>query len=137
MTIINPNRRKPRVEFIPAIALILLVVFLAACGPSTPAPRAPESTDSCVSWREAEEHMGETTCVYGVVTNTHDSGNAFFINFSNSDYSAFYGVSFDYDEAYWGDLTGQCVILRGRIEEYRERAQIILRERNVTIDSCD
>lgn len=83
------------------------------------------SVPGCVGWSEAGDHLGEDTCVYGVVSSTHNADEAFFINFSDADPTSFYGVSFDY---YWGDLTGLCLTLYGRIETYEGRPQIIIEE---------
>jgi hypothetical protein len=90
--------------------------------PPTKTPRIPPS---CISWTEAGGHVGETTCVWGIVTSTYKSDKAFFINFSETDYSVFNGVSFEYA---WNNLDGKCTILRGPIETYKGRPQIILRD---------
>jgi len=97
-----------------------------------PTPHWSPPTGECLHWTEAGRHIGEATCVCGVVTHTHDSGKAFFINFT-SDRSAFYGVSFDYT---WDDLEGQCICLSGLVGTYNGQAQIIIRTPN-QVDSCD
>lgn len=79
---------------------------------------------SCVPWWDAYAHIGEQTCVEGIVTWTYDSGRAFFIDFT-SDRRAFYGVSFDY---VFYDLVGQCVRLYGLVETYEGRPEIIIRD---------
>lgn len=99
---------------------------------STPTPHWSSPTGECLHWTEAGRHIGETTCVCGVVTHTHDSGKAFFVNFT-SERSAFYGVSFDHT---WNGLEGQCICLSGLIETYKSRPQIIIRTPN-QVDSCD
>lgn len=85
------------------------------------------AVSDCIDWEEAGQHVGERTCVRGTVTSTHASEKAFFINFSPTDYSAFYGVSFNH---IWEGLEGRCVILSGSIEAYRERPQIVIRHRS-------
>jgi hypothetical protein len=98
--------------------------------PPTKTPRIPPA---CISWTEAGGHVGETTCVWGIVTSTHKSEKAFFINFSETDYSVFYGVSFDYT---WNNLKDKCVILRGKIEAYEGRPEIIIRHPKQQVASC-
>lgn len=77
---------------------------------------------NCIHWSQAYAYIGHATCVYGDVTHTHDSGRAFFINFS-PDHTAFYAVSFDW---LWEDLEGECVTIHGTIETYEGRPQIII-----------
>lgn len=86
---------------------------------------------SCISWKEAFAHIGEQTCVTGIVTSTYNSGRAFFINFT-SNRTAFYAVSFDY---IWDDLQGSCVIVEGEIVRYENRPEIIIRDPN-QLKSC-
>lgn len=106
---------------------------------STPAP-APSATvasaernpDGCLKYQFADRYIGQQDCVSGTVVGTYDAGNAFFINYSE-DRTAFYGVSFDLR---WENLAGRCVRLRGLIETYRGRPQIIIREAS-QLELCD
>lgn len=96
--------------------------------PSAPAVQGETPTPAvqeCMPWTMAGLHVGETTCVWGTVTSTYNSGEAFFINFSEVDYSVFYGVSFDYT---WDNLMGRCIVLHGLIETYEGRPEIIIRQ---------
>ncbi len=66
------------------------------------------------------------------MVDTHATESAFFINYSQ-DRTAFYGVSFDLR---WENLVGRCVRLRGVIETYRGRPEIIIRDR-AQLEFCD
>jgi hypothetical protein len=86
-----------------------------------PAPR-------CISWTQAAAHIGETTCVSGVVYKTaiDPKSGAFFIDFDNT-YTSFYGVSFQWR---WDGLTGQCVELYGTISTYNGRPQMVIESKD-------
>ena len=103
------------------------------CPESGLQPRTQEPQQECIHWTNAEQYIGQTTCVWGTVTSTYDSGKAFFIHFSETDYSVFYGVSFDHK---WGLLEQQCIILHGTISTYDRRPQIIINS-PTQIESCD
>jgi hypothetical protein len=79
--------------------------------------------EPCISWTEANFHIGEKRCVEGIVQSIYDSENAFFINYSDN-LSDFYAVSFN-DK--WNDtIINHCVRVFGTIEEYKGRPQIII-----------
>lgn len=102
----------------------------------SPAPTMPiysKRVQECIPWTQANKYINETTCVWGIVTSTYYSENAFFINFSETDYSVFYGVSFDYR---WDNLKGRCIILNGLIQTYEGRPEIII-EHPTQLESCD
>ncbi len=82
----------------------------------------------CIAWNVASSHVGDVTCVRGIVTSTYkdSKSNAFFINFDNSR-DSFYSVSFRYS---WGNLTGQCVEISGKIAPYNGRTQIVLQSKD-------
>lgn len=63
---------------------------------------------------------------------TYATESAFFINYSQ-DRTSFYGVSFDFR---WENLVGRCVRLRGVIETYRGRPEIIIRD-PAQLEFCD
>lgn len=99
----------------------------------TPTPPASsEQFQGCVSWAEARNYIGQSTCVWGFVASTYKSKQAYFINFSKTDYTVFYGVSFEHS---WTGLEGTCVILNGLIEIYEGRPQIIIEKPN-QLQSC-
>ncbi|HRV91430.1 MAG TPA: SH3 domain-containing protein [Anaerolineae bacterium] len=89
-------------------------------------------TSECVFWSEAQGYIGQNACIWGVVASTYKSEQAFFINFSATDDTVFYGVSFDHS---WANLGGKCVVLRGLVETYEGRPEIIIRELN-QLQSC-
>lgn len=96
----------------------------------TSAPTSLTSTPSsrCLSSNDADAHIGQVTCVSGVVVSTYKDPNssAFFIDFETAR-TGFYGVSFRYT---WDNLRGQCVVIRGRIERFRGRPQIVIADRS-------
>jgi uncharacterized RDD family membrane protein YckC len=102
-----------------AILFVLLVMVFRACG-STPT--------NCISWTQAAAHIGESTCVSGVVYKTavDPKSGAFFIDFDNS-YTSFYGVSFQW---VWDGLTGQCIELYGTISTYNGRPQMVIESKD-------
>jgi hypothetical protein len=93
--------------------------------PEQPAPTPSRTMPDCVSWLEAQDHVGAHQCICGVVTETYDDPNstAFFINFG-SDRTGYYAVSFNLTFA---GLEGRCVRICGVVEMYRERPQTIIR----------
>ena len=109
----------------PAVALgvTLLSIFLLA----TPAPAA-----DCVSFAEARHYIGKTQCVAGTIIHVKDGSNGVtFLDFCD-DYQVcpFTVVIFAGDLKKVGDvrqLKGRSVQIRGRIEEYDGRAEIILK----------
>lgn len=77
-------------------------------------------------------HIGEQACVEGFVTETYDSGRAFFINFDPAP-GTFYAVAFDHK---FPDIEGSCVRISGKIQTYRGRPQIIIRDPDAQMASC-
>jgi len=100
--------------------------------PSATLNSAERNPDGCLKYQFAGRYVGQQECVSGTVVGTYDSGSAFFINYSE-DRSSFYGVSFDFR---WENLVGRCVRLRGVIETYRGRPEIIIRDR-AQLEFCD
>lgn len=133
---------------IASTATPVLVTQAAATSTSTLTPRPPTATPTrrptatlvarswaetnCLHWSQAGQYVGSETCVYGRVTGTHDSGNAFFVNFSD-DRSAFYVVSFDYALF---NVRQACLAFGGLIESYQGRPEIILRDPQQIV-TCD
>ncbi len=107
---------------------------------ATPRPEASQTLAStatvvaqtvatqCIAWNAAPSHVGETTCVRGIVTNTYKDAksNAFFIDFDDSR-TSFYAISFKYS---WGNVIGRCVEISGDIAPYRGRPQIVVESRD-------
>ncbi len=89
--------------------------------PAAPASAAT-SAAQCIAWKEAADHVGETTCVRGTVFSTNKSGSSFFIDFDGTR-ASFYGVSF---RQTWDDLRGKCVEITGKISPYNGRPQIVI-----------
>ncbi len=100
--------------------------------PSATLNSAERNPDGCLKYQFAGRYVGQQECVSGTVVGTYDSGSAFFINYSE-DRSSFYGVSFDFR---WENLAGRCVRLRGVIETYRGRPEIIIRD-PAQLEFCD
>ncbi len=101
----------------------------------TPASITPVSTPlACISYREAAQHVGQTVCVTGDVYATAQSGNTYFINFSASR-TAFYAVSFVYNQSTLPLQKEQCIKVTGRVDTFQGRPQIVINNlRQVT--SC-
>lgn len=89
----------------------------------------------CITWEEANTHIGEYTCVYGIVTHTYDDTNASFVNFDDSRFS-FYLVSFDFllGEA---DLEGHCLAALGSIGQHQGRSQMEIMYPDTQLYFCD
>lgn len=118
------------------VTRVVQVTVLVGAGNSaeaTPAADArPRSGSGCYTWDEAAAHIGEEACVEGFVTGTYDSGRAFFINFDPVP-GTFYAVAFDYK---FPDIEGTCVRISGKIETYKGRPQIVIRDPDRQMASC-
>lgn len=97
------------------------------------APAEERSSGPCVSFRDAESHAGENTCVTGYILRayTSRSGNTF-LDFCQ-DYRScpFTSVVFASDRSKFGNLEtldGRRVELRGLISIYRNQAEIVVRD---------
>ncbi len=86
----------------------------------------PKPSSACISYKDANDHMGETTCVRGSVSSTGKTGATFFINFDET-LDSFYAVSFNRT---WDNLRGRCVEVSGKITLFRGRPEIILDNEN-------
>jgi DNA/RNA endonuclease YhcR with UshA esterase domain len=90
------------------------------------------SPQNCLTIAEARKHVGKTNCVSGTVVRVEESNNGItFLDFC-ADYRScpFTVVVFRGDLKKIGDvrqLQGRVVAIKGTIEEYDERAEIILR----------
>lgn len=117
----------PYPTFTPLAATSPLPTLRASTAPApktTPLPQTTAPAQTCVAWKDAAVHMGETTCVRGVVSSTNKSGSTFFIDFDNTR-ASFYGVSFTLT---WDNLKGKCIEIYGKISPYRDRPQIVIEE---------
>lgn len=89
------------------------------------------SLQNCLTIAEAGKHVGKTNCVSGTVLHVEEGNNGVtFLDFC-VDYRScpFTVVVFRGDLKKVGDvrqLQGRVVAIKGRIEEYDERAEIIL-----------
>ena len=126
------------------IAVVAIGLALTACGTSESSYQPPAEptriviptrepipkplASVCISWTEAYSHIGENTCVSGMVDSTYKDPNssAFFINFDGTR-TSFSSVSFKW---VWDGLKGQCVEIYGKISTYRGRPQIVIENKD-------
>jgi DNA/RNA endonuclease YhcR with UshA esterase domain len=103
----------------------------AACFAGNPSPEK-SSSQECLTISEAQKHVGRTRCVSGTVVRVEEgNGGVTFLDFC-PDYRScpFTVVVFPGDLSSVGDvrqLQGRVVTIKGTIEEYDDRAEIILR----------
>lgn len=101
-------------------------------GNSSPAKSSEATGENCLTIAEAQKHIGKTNCVKGTVVRVEEGNNGVtFLDFC-ADYRScpFTVVVFRGDLHSVGDvgqLPGRTITIRGRIEEYDDRAEIILR----------
>jgi len=86
----------------------------------------------CVPFAEARHHLGKTQCVTGTVVHVKEGTNGVtFLDFcENYETCPFTVVVFQGDLRKVGDvrqLTGRAIEIKGTVEEYDGRAEIILR----------
>jgi len=113
----------------PFLRICLLQTLLAAsgvCFAGTPPP------PDCLAVSEAHKHVGKTRCVTGTVIRVEQGSNGVtFLDFC-PDYRScpFTVIVFPGDLGRVGDvrqLQGRVIAIKGTIEEYDDRAEIILR----------
>ena len=89
------------------------------------------SPSDCVSFAEASKHVGTSACVSGTVLHVEDGRNgAKILNFCKDKACPFTVVVFPSDLKKMGDvrqLEGRQVEIKGTIQDYDGRAEIILR----------
>lgn len=95
----------------------------------------------CVSFAEAHHHLGKTRCVTGTVVHVKEgnSGVTFLDFCENYETCPFVVVVFQGDLRRVGDvhqLTGRAIEIKGTVEEYDGRAEIILRHPQQLGDSA-
>ena len=110
--------------------------LLAAAGLATSHAFAAD----CVSFAEAHHHMGRTRCVTGTVVHVKEgnSGVTFLDFCENYETCPFVVVVFPGDLRRLGDvhqLIGRTIEIKGTVEEYDGRAEIILRHSQQLGDS--
>ena len=110
--------------------LILLSGIVLATGGMCSA-RNP-SASNCVAFSEASQHVGTTQCIRGAVQSveTGDKGFTYLSFCKETKTCSFTVVVFPDDLRKLGDirqLEGQQIEIKGTIEDYDGRAQIILR----------
>ena len=100
-----------------------------------------KETQNCLSVADAQKQVGKTNCVKGTVVRVEEGNNGVtFLDFC-TDYHAcpFTVVVFRGDLKSIGDvrqLQGRAITIKGRIEEYDERAEIVLRHPQQLGDSA-
>lgn len=114
-------------RFLTSLFLVGIVLLTSAVGfANNPSP------PDCLTVAEAHKHVGKTYCVSGTVVRVEDGRNGVtFLDFC-PDYRScpFTVVVFAGDINRVGDLRqlqGRVITIKGRIEEYDDRAEIILR----------
>jgi DNA/RNA endonuclease YhcR with UshA esterase domain len=89
------------------------------------------SAGNCVAFAEASKHVGSTQCVIGTVLHVEDGRNgAKLLNFCKEKPCSFTVVLFPSDLKKMGDvrqLEGRQIEIKGTIQNYDGRAEIILR----------
>jgi DNA/RNA endonuclease YhcR with UshA esterase domain len=88
--------------------------------------------DDVIPFEDAADFMGENITVEGIILETHNSGNAVFLNFS-PDFDGFTAVIFADDWAKFPSspedlFYGKLVRVEGPIEEYQGTPEIIIRD---------
>jgi len=96
---------------------------------------------NCLAVADAQKHIGRMNCVTGTVVRVEEGNNGVtFIDFCADYHSCpFTVVVFRADLRSLGDvrqLQGRTISIKGRIEEYNERAEIILRHPQQLGDSA-
>lgn len=99
------------------------------------------SATDCVPFAEARHHLGKTQCVTGTVVHVKEgnSGVTFLDFCENYETCPFVVVVFQGDLRRVGDvrrLTGRAIEIKGTVEEYDGRAEIILRHPQQLGDSA-
>ena len=96
---------------------------------NTPRPTTVVTPTDCISYKDAAQYIGQTTCVTGAVSSATQSGTTYFINFSASR-TSFYAVSFTLTATTLPLTKGQCIVVSGKIETFNDRLQIVVRNAN-------
>ena len=112
--------------------LLVLTVLVATVFVAGPVCFAGKPSPECLTISDAHKHVGKNHCVSGLVVRVEDGTNGVtFLDFC-PDYRScpFTVVVFPADIDRVGDLRqlqGRVIAIKGRIEEYDDRAEIILR----------
>ena len=114
-------------RFLTRIFLVGTVVAMSAVCSARNTPKL-----DCVSFTEARQHVGTTQCVNGTVLHVEDGSNGVtFLNFCKDHQTCpFTVVVFPADLKKVGDvrqLEGRQVEIKGTIQDYDGRAEIVLR----------
>ncbi|MGM0471575.1 MAG: thermonuclease family protein [Bacillota bacterium] len=85
-----------------------------------------------ISWSEAQEYLDQPVVVKGKIDNTHNSGDAIFLNFSSNYQDTLTAVIFSRYQANFPAqpadyYLNKQVKIRGKITEYQNAPQIILK----------
>ncbi len=100
-----------------------------------------QTPQNCLTVAEARKHLGKTNCVKGTVVRVEEGHNGVtFLDFCTDYRSCPFTVV-----VFWGDLKsvgdvrqleGRAITIKGTIEEYDERAEIVLRHPQQLGDSA-
>jgi len=117
--------------------LSLLNAALLTVGVAT----SQASTSDCVPFEQARHYLGKTECVTGTVVQVKEGNNGVtFLDFcENYETCAFTVVVFESDLRRLGDVrqfTGRAIAIKGTVEEYDGRAEIILRHSQQLLDGA-
>jgi DNA/RNA endonuclease YhcR with UshA esterase domain len=114
-----------------AFLLAFLVAFSGIC-PARKTLSSKNSSSNCVAFSDASKYMGTAQCVSGTVLHVeHGSKGATFLTFCKEAKACpFTVVVFPTDTKKMGDirqLEGRQIEIKGTIQDYDGRAQIVLR----------
>ncbi len=121
-----------RIPTLFSVAATAIVITLVALSGVCSARNA--SLSDCVSLAEAGKHIGPNGCVRGTVLHVEDGRNGSkILNFCKDKNCPFTVVVFPADLKKMGDvhqLEGKQVEIKGTIQDYEGRAEIVLRRSN-------
>lgn len=109
-----------------SLLAVLLFALSTVCSAGT-----NTSSHDCVSFGEASQHVGTSQCIRGTVLHVEDGRNGTkILNFCQDKTCPFTVVVFPADLKKMGDvhqLEGRQIEIKGTIQDYDGRAEIILR----------
>jgi hypothetical protein len=120
--------------FVPSLMRTILVAVIVLFA-------AKAFATDCVPFAEARQHLGKTQCIRGTVLHVQDGGDGVtLLAFcEDNETCPFTVVVFPGDLKQVGDvrrLAGKAIEINGTVEEYDERAEIILRHPQQLVDGA-
>jgi len=120
---------------IPSFVIVTVLMFSAICSAGNPAAH------DCVAFAEASKHMGTSQCITGTVVHIDGGSNGTkFLSFCKDPKACpFTVVVFPADLKKMGDiheLEGHQIEIKGTIQDYDGRAEIVLRRTQQLGDSA-